>query len=77
MDKDKTVKTKEHNNYEISFRVIQSVFVGIFALGLSSGIGDYCQYLKLPFSTFSITSFVFGIIGIIATEIISRVAKKW
>jgi uncharacterized protein YacL len=67
----------KHNNGEIYARIAQSVFFAILALGVSSGAGDYAKFVASPFSQFSVTAFVFGLIGIVVTEIIARVAKKW
>jgi hypothetical protein len=78
MNKETKVEVKkEHNNYEITFRVIQAVFLGITALGISSGLGDYAKFVQSPYSAFSITSFVFGLIGTATTEVMARISKKW
>ena len=76
-EKKEIIKEKEHNVYEISFRVAQAIFIGIFALGLSSGLGDYATFVKSPLSSFSITSSVFGLMGMVATEAMARISKKW
>jgi hypothetical protein len=61
----------------ITFRVFQAICFGIFALGLSMGLGDYGKFVNLPFSQISITTTVFGLIGSIITGILSKNAEKW
>ena len=56
---------------------VRSYEKGITALGISSGLGDYAKFMQSPLSAFSITSFVFGVIGTITTEVMSRISKKW
>jgi hypothetical protein len=73
----KEEKKEEHNEFEIGMRVIQSICFGVFALGLSMMIGQYVKYIGLPFSVFAISSTVFGLIGALITEIMSRQARKW
>ena len=77
MEKEKQVEEKKHNNVEITARILQSICLGLLALGISSGLGDLGKVMHSPFSQFSITSTVFGLIGTIMTEIIARMSRKW
>lgn len=54
---------EENKTLVITFRIFQAIFFGIFALGISMGLGDYGHAIRLPFSQFSITTTVFGLIG--------------
>jgi len=76
-EKKEEVIKPPHNNIEIAARILQSVCLGLFALGIASGFGDYNTVMNLPFSKFSIITFIFGLFGTIITEIIARKSKKW
>jgi len=77
VEKTKPEVIKLHNNIEIIARCLQAICLGLFALGVASGLGDYGKVISLPFSQFSITTFVFGLIGTVITEVIARQAKRW
>jgi branched-subunit amino acid permease len=70
-------KKNDKKRSVVAFKMIQAIFLGIMALGLSMMGGDVSSAMKLPFSSFSLTTTVFGIIGAIITEIFSRKAEKW
>jgi len=57
-------------------RLLQFLFFSIFAFGLSWFISDILVVLKLPVSTASIGTMIFGITGIIGCEIIVRWVDK-
>ena len=67
----------ENKSAIVSIRIIQAIALGIFALGLSLMSGDYSSYVKSPFSSISMTTTIFGLFGIIITEIMARQAKRW
>jgi len=71
------MKEKKHGTVEITARVLQSVCLGILALGVASGLGDYGKAISLPFSQLSITTSVFGLMGTVITEVIARMSRKW
>lgn len=73
-------KQKEPNDtrpYVVTFRIFQSLFLGLFALGISSLIGDIGGYYEIPISTFSITTTLFGLIGAIITGNLANKCKDW
>jgi len=78
-NEEKEVDSKLRKNKEviIVFKILQSCCFGIFALGLSMGLGDYSKAISLPFSNISITTTVFGGIGALITGIQSKLCEKW
>jgi hypothetical protein len=68
---------KDNKNIVVTFRVLQALCMGVFALGLSMGLGDLAKYYALPFSSISITTTVFGFIGSMITGIFANKAAKW
>lgn len=73
MDKDKEV----NRDLRVTFRLVQAIFFGILALGISSFVGDILEYAKSPISTFSTTTTIFGLIGAIVTGILADKCKDW
>jgi hypothetical protein len=63
---------KKKNGTKQTFRIFQAIFSGVFALGLSSMAGDLTGAWNLPFSSFSITTTMFGFIGMVICEIFAR-----
>lgn len=57
-------------------RLLQFLFFSIFAFGLSWFISDLLKVFKLPVSTASIGTMIFGITGIVGCEIIIRWINK-
>ncbi len=68
----------ESRNISLIFkmRLLQFLFFSIFAFGLSWFISDLLLVLKLPVSTASIGTMIFGVTGIIGCEIIVRWIDK-
>jgi hypothetical protein len=60
-----------------TFRILQAIFLGIFALGLSNGIGEYLGFLQIPIGTFSVTTTLFGMIGSIMTGVLAKQSETW
>ena len=71
------MKEEKTKQYVIIFRVIQSFFVGLFALGVSLIIGDYTEYVQTPISSIAIVTTIFGLIGAVLTEFYARKAENW
>lgn len=61
----------------VTFRVFQAIFWGMFALGISMIGGDTTAYAKLPFSSFSITTTIFGFIGALLSGHFAKVSEDW
>ena len=75
---EKIVEKKEEKKNVIAYiRVGQALCLGIFTLGISMMFGDIAGAIKLPISTLSITTTLFGGIGAIITEVFARKAKQW
>lgn len=70
-------EVKKYGTVEITARLFQSICLGLLALGIASGLGDYGKAINLPFSQFSITTTTFGLMGTIITEVIARLSKRW
>ena len=51
--------------------------MGMFALGLSNGFGDYFNYIKLPIGSFAVTTTIFGLIGMIMTGFLAKQSESW
>ena len=71
------IKERKNKNLYITFRIIQAVFMGMFALGLSNGFGDYFNYIKLPIGSFAVTTTIFGLIGMIMTGFLAKQSESW
>lgn len=67
----------KNRNTQITFRIFQAIFFGMLALGISSMFGDVSGAMKIPLSTFSVTTTIFGLIGSIVTGILSNKCKDW
>ncbi len=63
-------------NLIFKIRLLQFLFFSIFAFGLSWFISDLLLVLKLPVSTASVGTMIFGITGIIGCEIVVRWVNK-
>jgi len=72
-------KNKERKNRSlvVTFRIFQALSFGILALGLSLMAGDGSKALELPFSSFALTTTVFGAIGSIVTGSLSKSCENW
>lgn len=68
---------KQDKKLVVTFRIFQAIFLGIFALGLSSVVGDISKAISIPVSAFSITTTLFGLIGAIITGIFANKCKDW
>ena len=77
MNKQETQKQDKNRSLRITFRVFQSIFLGIFALGISSMFGDVSNYAGIPISSFSITTSIFGLIGALMTGTLANKSKDW
>jgi len=78
--KEETAKLKKDNKSLIkNTRIMQAIFIGIFALGLSMSLGDIkVDYESLKsLSSFSLTTTVFGFMGALSCEWFARKAIKW
>ena len=40
-------------------------------------MGEYTKYINLPFSVFSITTTMFGLIGSLVTGNLAKQSEKW
>lgn len=69
----------EHKNKSIiiTFRIFQALFFGLFALGISMGLGDYTKFIESPISQLSIVTTIFGLMGSIITGILAKQSEKW
>jgi len=77
MNKQETQKKDKNRSLRITFRVFQAIFLGMFALGISSMFGDISGYMEIPISSFSITTSIFGLIGAIITGVLANKSKDW
>lgn len=68
---------KKNISLVIVFRIFQSIFLGIFALGISMVLGDYGKYVEWPISNLSVTVTVFGLIGAIICQTQAKACEKW
>lgn len=69
---------KDNNKRLIkNVRIMQAIFIGVFTLGLSMMGGDLATELKLPFSSFSLTTTMFGMMGYLICEWFTRKAMSW
>ena len=73
---DKTVP-RANKSVVITFRLFQAFCFGVFALGLSMMAGDYGSYIKSPFSTLSLITTIFGLLGSIISGILAKQAENW
>lgn len=68
---------RKNKNIVVTFRIFQAIFFGVFALGISMGLGDYSVFIKSPISQISITLTVFGLIGAGITGMLSKKSEEW
>jgi len=68
---------EENKDRIVAFRVFQAIFWGIFALGVSSMSGDGSKAINLPFSSFSITTTLFGLIGALLCGHFAKISVDW
>jgi len=71
------IEEPKNRNLQVTFRVLQAIFFGILALGISSMSGDFSSYLKSPVSSFSIMTSIFGLMGSIITGRLAKNSKDW
>jgi hypothetical protein len=71
------IEEDKRKNLVVTFRVFQSLFFGLFALGISLIFGDISKAVEFPVSSFSITTTIFGIIGAIITGNLANKCKDW
>ena len=71
------VEQRRNKNVVVTFRIMQSISYGVFALGLSMMGGEWVGAVKLPFSNISVTLTVFGLIGAIITGIQAKNCETW
>ena len=62
---------------KVTFRVFQAIFLGIFALGVSSIFGDLIGFADLPIKSFSATTTIFGLIGSLVCGIMAKSSETW
>jgi len=70
-------ENQKKTNYALIFRVSQAFFVGLFTLGISLVTGDLSSYAKMPISSISITTTLFGLIGMIMSGYYAKKAENW
>ena len=58
-------------------RVVSVLFLAIFVLGLSMMFGEGSSAAKIPFSSLSITTTTFGLMGWVMSELTARRAERW
>ena len=58
-------------------RIFSVLFLAIFVLGISMMLGEGSADLNVPFSSLSITTTAFGLMGFIMSEATARRAEKW
>jgi len=76
-NKETEVTERKNKNVAITFRLLQAFFLGIFALGISNGVGDYFGYINSPIGSFSITTTIFGGMGSFITGLLAKQSEKW
>lgn len=72
----KEITERKNKNIYITFRIFQAIFLGVFALGISTGLGDYFKF-GFPIGTFAVTTSIFGLIGSILTGYLAKQSEKW
>ena len=66
-----TEKVNWPKNVKIFARVAQGIFFGVFLLGVSMIFGDLAPIIDLPISPLSMTTTVYGVLGMIACEFVA------
>jgi len=80
MPQEETKKGYEGNTtrqLKVTFRVFQAIFFGVLALGISMILGDLTEAVKIPISSFSMGTTVFGALGAIITGILAEKCEDW
>ena len=70
-------ENQKKTNYALIFRVSQAFFAGLFTLGISLITGDLSSYAKMPISSISVTTTLFGLIGMIMSGYYAKKAENW
>ncbi len=68
---------KQVKSAVVVFRVFQALCLSVFAMGLSMMAGDYAGAINLPFSSLSLGTTIFGLLGSVITEVFAKQAKTW
>lgn len=76
-NKERADTERKNKGVIVTFRVFQSMFYGMSALGLSLMVGDLNDFAKLPFSKFAIVCTIFGFIGAVLSGMFAVQAEKW
>ena len=63
---------KSKKQVRLYAKVLQALFLALFMLGASTGVGDAVAITNLPFSPFSVTSMTYGVLGMIGCEYVAR-----
>lgn len=72
MENDKWNEENAKKQIKLYAKVLQALFLALFMLGASTGIGDAVAITNLPFSPFSVTSMTYGVLGMIGCEYVAR-----
>ena len=64
--------TEQKQGIALKIRVAQAISAGIFTFGLAGMTGDMTGSLGLPISSFSITTTLFGMMGMLVCDIFAR-----
>lgn len=51
------------------FRIVQFLFLALFAYGIAWGISDLVEYINFPVTGWAIGCIVFGALGVLSSEI--------
>lgn len=68
---------KNLNSVQKGVKAVQAVCAGVLTLGVSLMASDAAGMYKLPFSSLSITTTTFGLVGVIVTEVVCHQAARW
>lgn len=68
---------RKNKSIYVTFRIFQAIFLGVFALGISSGLGDYFKFVGFPIGTFAIITSIFGLMGSVLTGYLAKQSEKW
>jgi hypothetical protein len=73
-------KTEQEDSIKsrvVAFRTFQSIFWGVFALGISLVLGDLAKAINIPIGSFSLTTTIFGLIGALICGYFANSSKDW